>query len=56
MIVDSIPHKPLILVGDGWKIVLDTFQREFAMYTYLDQAKFIKFAGTIHEAIEFVSR
>ena len=56
MIVDSIPHKPLILVGDGWKIVLDTFQREFAMYTYLDQAKFIKFARTIHEAIEFVSR
>jgi len=56
MIVDSIPRKPLILVGDGWKNVLETFQREFAMYTYHDQAKFITFAGTIHEASELVSR
>jgi uncharacterized protein (TIGR00725 family) len=55
MIVDSIPRKPLILVGDGWKNVLETFQREFAMYTYIDQAKFIIFAGTILEASALVS-
>jgi uncharacterized protein (TIGR00730 family) len=50
MIVDSIPHKPLILVGNGWKNVLDTFQQEFAMYMYREQEQFIKFAGTIHQA------
>ena len=56
MIVDSIPHKPLILAGDGWKNVLATFQREFATYTYPDQAKFIKFAETVYQAGELVSR
>jgi hypothetical protein len=56
MIVDSIPHKPLILVGDGWKNVLETFLREFGIYTYHDQQKFITFAGTIYEASELVSR
>ena len=56
MIVHSIPHKPLILVGNEWKNVLETFQQEFAIYTYHDQAKFITFAGTIHEASELVSR
>ncbi len=55
MIVDSIPRKPLILVGDGWKNVLETFQREFALYTYREQEQFIKFAGTIHQACELLS-
>jgi uncharacterized protein (TIGR00725 family) len=56
MIVDSIPHKPLVLVGDEWKNVLETFQREFGTYTNFDQAKLISFAGTIQAAIELVSR
>jgi uncharacterized protein (TIGR00730 family) len=56
MIVDSIPRKPLILVGDGWKNVLETFQREFAIYTNVNQEKLITFAGTIQEACELVSR
>jgi uncharacterized protein (TIGR00730 family) len=56
MIVNSIPPKPLILVGEGWKNVLETFQREFGIYTNNDQGKFIIFAETIHEAIALVSR
>jgi uncharacterized protein (TIGR00730 family) len=56
MIVDSIPRKPLILVGDGWKNVLESFQREFAIYTNFNQEKFITFAGTVQEACELVSR
>ena len=56
MIVDSIPHKPLILVGEGWKNVLETFRRELGMYTTHDQEKLITFAATIHEASELVSR
>jgi uncharacterized protein (TIGR00725 family) len=54
MIVDSIPRKPLILVGDGWKNVLESFQQEFAIYTNIDQEMFIIFAGTIQEAIELL--
>ncbi len=56
MIVNSIPHKPLVLVGNSWKNVLETFQREFALYNYHDQAKLIILSGTIHEAIDLVSR
>jgi uncharacterized protein (TIGR00730 family) len=56
MIIDSIPHKPLVLVGDSWKSVLETFNREFAIYTSHDQEKLITFAGTIYEASELVSR
>jgi uncharacterized protein (TIGR00730 family) len=56
MIVDSIPRKPLILVGEGWKNVLETFQREFVVYTNINQEKFITFAATIQEASELVSR
>jgi uncharacterized protein (TIGR00725 family) len=54
MIVNSIPHKPLILVGEGWKNVLETFQREFALYTYSEHQQHIQFAGTILQAIQFV--
>ena len=55
MIVDSIPLKPLILVGEGWKNVLKTFHTEFAMYIYHDQKKIISFARTIYEVRELVS-
>jgi len=56
MIVHSIPRKPLILVGEEWKNVLETFLREFAGYTYHDQENLITFAGTVQEASELVSK
>ena len=56
MIIDSIPHKPLILIGDSWKNILETFLKEFAIYTYMDQKNIISFARTIYEARELVSR
>jgi len=56
MIIDSIPRKPLILIGDGWKNVMENFLREFAIYTYQDQKNIISFARTIYEARELVSR
>jgi len=55
MIVDSIPHRPLILVGEGWKNVMETFQREFSIYTNPNQEKLISYARTIYEACELVS-
>jgi uncharacterized protein (TIGR00725 family) len=56
MIVNSIPPKLLILVGNEWKNVLETFLQEFAGYTYHDQEKLITFAGTVQEASELVSK
>ncbi|HVM70687.1 MAG TPA: LOG family protein [Anaerolineales bacterium] len=55
MIVDSLPRKPLIVVGEGWKKTLSVFLQEFAGYTYGEQEKMIIFAGTIQEASERVS-
>jgi uncharacterized protein (TIGR00730 family) len=55
MIVDSMPRKPLVLIGEGWKKVLAAFEREFAMYTSHGQKNLISFAGTVHEACELVS-
>jgi len=56
MIVNSIPHKPLIMVGQAWKNMLETFLREFALYTNPAQQKLITFAVTIQEASELVSK
>jgi uncharacterized protein (TIGR00725 family) len=56
MIVDAMPRKPLILIGERWKKVLETFNREFADYTSINQGMIITFAATIHEASELVSR
>jgi uncharacterized protein (TIGR00730 family) len=56
MIITSIQPKPLILVGNSWKKVLEMFNREFIDYTSPKQGKFISFAANIHEACEFVSR
>jgi uncharacterized protein (TIGR00730 family) len=55
MIVDSIPHKPLILVGEGWKNVMDTFRQELASYTNPDQQRLVSFAATVLEASRLVS-
>lgn len=55
MIVNSIPRKPLILVGGSWKHILETFNRELAGYSSHGQQALITFARTIYEASELIS-
>ncbi len=56
MIVASIPPKPLILIGTGWKSVLDRFFDEFNTYMPVNQREFISFAPDIHTAIEILPK
>ena len=50
MIVDSIPHKPLILVGPGWKTTLETFFLKLDAYIPEKQRSFMFFAANVQEA------
>ncbi len=51
MIVRSLPEKPLILVGPGWKTVMETFRQAFAAYLPADQWRFLRFAPNIQAAV-----
>jgi uncharacterized protein (TIGR00730 family) len=51
MIVNSMPSKPLILVGQGWRAVLNRFYEEFHAYMPVNQHKFIQFAPTVLDAV-----
>ena len=55
MIVDAIPPKPLILVGPGWKNVLDDFIGELKEYTSVDQAKLLTFAEDVTRSNELIA-
>ena len=54
MIVDALPNKPLILIGSGWKNVMEAFGREFAEYTNHNQEKLLSYAGSVEEAVRQV--
>jgi uncharacterized protein (TIGR00730 family) len=54
MIVDSIPHKPLILTGAGWRSVLESFYNSFNVYTPQHQRELLQFAPDIQEAVKLL--
>jgi uncharacterized protein (TIGR00730 family) len=56
MIVDSIPHKPLILVGPGWKSVIESFYTAFEACVPPKQRLLIQFAGNIQEAVKMLEK
>jgi uncharacterized protein (TIGR00730 family) len=54
MIVNSIPPKPLILTGAGWKSVFDCFFDEFHTYMAVNQREYILFAPDIQGAVRLL--
>ena len=56
MIVASIPPKPLILVGEGWKTTLDTFFSKLDAYIPEKQRSFLFFAANVQEAEKLLNR
>ncbi len=56
MIVDAMPRKPLILIGDGWKTTLTTFMAQLSDYTSEKQRSLLTFAVDIHEAVTLVGQ
>lgn len=52
MIVASIPPKPLILIGAGWKSVMESLFKSFEVYIPQNQRVLLKFAPDIQEAVK----
>ena len=50
MVVASIQPKPLILVGESWKTILDTFFSKLDGYIPEKQRSFLSFAANVQEA------
>jgi uncharacterized protein (TIGR00725 family) len=52
MIVESLPPRPLTLVGSGWQSTFDQFFKEFESYMPIRQQELIYFAKDVKTAIE----
>jgi uncharacterized protein (TIGR00730 family) len=55
MIVASIPPKPLILTGPGWKSVMESFYNSFEVNVPQHQRDLLQFAVDIQEAVKLLS-
>jgi hypothetical protein len=56
MIVESLPRRPLILVGRGWQSVLDRFFEEFHSYLTSHQLGLLSYAKDAHTAVTMLDR
>jgi uncharacterized protein (TIGR00725 family) len=55
MIVNSMPAKPLILTGAGWRSVMESFYNSFKAYIPQNQRDLIQFAPDITVAVSLLS-
>ena len=55
MIVGSLSHRPLILIGEGWRRVLDFLYEQLGPYIPPHQRGFLRFAPTAVAAVEKLS-
>jgi uncharacterized protein (TIGR00730 family) len=51
MIVESLPPRPLILVGSGWQSTFDQFFKEFYAYMPIRQQELLYFAEDVKTAV-----
>ena len=54
MIVESLPRRPLILIGRGWQSTFDQFFKDLDIYTSAKQRELLKFADDIQNAVELL--
>ncbi len=54
MIIESMPRKPLILTGAGWRSVFDRFFDKFNTYMPLNQRDLLHFAPHVQAAVELL--
>jgi uncharacterized protein (TIGR00730 family) len=54
MIVYSMPPKPLILTGAGWRSVMESFYNSFEVYIPQNQRDLLQFAPDIREAVNLL--
>jgi uncharacterized protein (TIGR00730 family) len=51
MIVESLPPRPLVLVGSGWQSTFDQFFQEFESYMPMRQQELLYFAEDVKTAV-----
>jgi uncharacterized protein (TIGR00730 family) len=56
MIVESLPPRPLILVGRGWQSTFDQFFTEFESYMPIHQRELLYFAKDVKTAVEKINQ
>ena len=54
MIVQSIPQKPLILVGEGWRSLFDLFWQQLGEYSPPVQRELLQFAPDVETALRML--
>ena len=54
MIVESLPRRPLILIGSGWQSTFDQFFGEFESYMPIHQRDLLYFAGDVKDAVKYL--
>ena len=54
MIVESLPRRPLILIGSGWQSTFDQFFTSFETYMPVHQRDLLKFAEDVNTAVEML--
>ena len=54
MIVESLPRRPLALVGKGWQSVFDQLYNAFDVYIPDNQRELVRFAKDVETAVERV--
>ena len=52
MIVESLPRRPLVLIGRGWQSTFDQFFGEFESYMPIRQRDLLYFANDVKEAVK----
>jgi uncharacterized protein (TIGR00730 family) len=52
MIVESLPPRPLTLIGSGWQSTFDQFFKEFYTYMPIRQQELLYFAKDVKTAVE----
>jgi uncharacterized protein (TIGR00725 family) len=54
MIVESLPRRPLTLIGGGWKSTFDQFFKNFDGYMSTNQKELLQFAENVQKAVEML--
>jgi predicted Rossmann-fold nucleotide-binding protein len=54
MIVESLPRRPLILIGSGWQSTFDQFFRSFETYMPVHQRELLRFAKDVGTAVKLL--
>jgi uncharacterized protein (TIGR00730 family) len=54
MIVESVPRRPLVLVGSGWQSVFDQFYTQQGVYIQEKQRELLQFVDDVKTAVRLI--